>query len=247
MAEGASLAVILAVYLFAGVGKGVVGLGLPTVTVALLVPVTGLAPAVALTVVPTLVTNVWQALTGGRLVAIVRRLWPLLALAAFGCQIGTSILANADTTKLTAALGVLLVLYAALALTTPPLPEPGRREPWLGPLTGLGAGLVAGSVGSFTLPTVVYLQALKLPRDMLVQALGVIFSTLSLSVGAGLARAELLSPPLLALSVLAVVPAVLGMEVGRRVRTRLPEALFRKVFLWALMALGLQMSVRAFL
>jgi uncharacterized membrane protein YfcA len=42
-----------------------------------------------------------------------------------------------------------------------------------------------------------------------------------------------------------VAPALLGMEAGRRVRTRLPEARFRKVFLVALLALGLNLALGA--
>ena len=55
------------VYTLAGFVKGVVGLGLPTISLALLVPVLGLKEAMAILIVPSLITNVVQALTGGRL------------------------------------------------------------------------------------------------------------------------------------------------------------------------------------
>jgi hypothetical protein len=243
--DTALIALVLATYLGAGIVKGVVGLGLPTVTLVVLVPSVGLAPAVALTVVPTVVTNIAQAFTGGRLVAILRRLWPLVVAAVVGCFLGTGVLAGGATGILTRLLGVLLALYAATALLAPPLPPPGRLEPWLAPLVGLVSGLMAGMVGSFTMPGVVFIQALRLPRDELVQALGVVFLTLSVTLGVGLGHHALFSPPLLALSAAAVLPALAGMDAGRRIRRRLPEARFRKVFLFALLALGLNLALGA--
>ena len=49
-----------AVFLVAGTVKGVVGLGLPTIAMALLVLMMSPAEAAALLIVPSLVTNVWQ-------------------------------------------------------------------------------------------------------------------------------------------------------------------------------------------
>lgn len=239
------LPLILAVYLLAGMVKGTVGLGLPTVTLSLLVPTIGLSPAIALTLVPTFVTNAWQAVVGGRFWPILRRLWPLFVLAVFGCWLGTWILARVDPGLLSALLGVALSLYAAFGLVAPPLPAPGRFEVILSPVVGLLGGLMAGMVGAFLMPGIIYLQALRLQRDELIQTLGMIFFSLTLALGLGLTQNQLLTPHLVLLSALAVVPALLGMELGRRIRQHLSEQRFRKVFFVALLLLGLNMSARA--
>ncbi|HEX5866243.1 MAG TPA: sulfite exporter TauE/SafE family protein, partial [Beijerinckiaceae bacterium] len=59
-----------AAFLLAGFVKGVVGLGLPTVAIALLGLVMTPAEAAALLVLPTFVTNVWQLAAGPRLHAL---------------------------------------------------------------------------------------------------------------------------------------------------------------------------------
>ncbi|NBB71995.1 MAG: TSUP family transporter [Alphaproteobacteria bacterium] len=238
-------AVVVATFLGAGLAKGVVGLGFPTITVAVLAAPIGLAPAIAVTVVPAIVTNVAQALAGGRLRALLRRLWPLLACALPGGLVGTAVLAAGDAATLTRALGVLLAVYAAMGLVVPPLPHPGRWHGVLGAPIGFTAGLVAGMVGSFTLPAVAYLQALRLPRDELVQALGLVFLTLSLGLAAGLGRTAQLTPAWLALSLVAIVPSLVGMEVGRRLRRRLPERRFRTLLFVALFALGTHLALGA--
>ena len=74
----ADIAFGLAVFLLAGTVKGLVGLGLPTITIALTSLVLPLTEAIALIALPTIFTNVWQAAVGGQFWAILRRQWPLI-------------------------------------------------------------------------------------------------------------------------------------------------------------------------
>ena len=62
---------IAGVFMLAGVVKGVIGLGLPTISMGLLAVLMPPAEAAALLIVPSLATNVWQMLAGPNL----RRLW----------------------------------------------------------------------------------------------------------------------------------------------------------------------------
>ena len=59
-ATPALLTVTVAVFILAGVVKGVVGLGLPTISMAMLALVMAPAQAAALLIVPSLITNLWQ-------------------------------------------------------------------------------------------------------------------------------------------------------------------------------------------
>ena len=52
------------VYILAGFVKGVVGVGLPTISLGLLAVVLGLKDALLMLLVPSLITNLVQALTG---------------------------------------------------------------------------------------------------------------------------------------------------------------------------------------
>src|SRR5262245_25180941 len=68
-----ALAAITSIFVLAGFVKGVVGLGLPTVAMGLLAVVMAPAQAAALLVVPSFLTNTWQAL-GPELLPLTRRL-----------------------------------------------------------------------------------------------------------------------------------------------------------------------------
>jgi uncharacterized protein len=235
------------IFILAGFVKGVAGLGLPTVAIALMAVFVGLKEGIALMVVPTIATNVWQALAGGHLVASLRRFWSLLLGAGVGAWIGAGILARADAMVLAALLGVLLCLYAAISLASPPMPPPGRAEPWLSPVIGVTGGLIGGMTGSYAVPGVIYLQALGLPRNALVQALGITFLVFTVALGTSLTSHGLMSSEIGVVSLAATVPALAGMALGQRVRHRMSEATFRPVFFSVLLMLGAWLALRPLL
>ncbi len=245
-ADPLQLAAIAAIFVLAGWVKGVVGLGLPTVAVALLTLTIGLQDAMALMLVPSFVTNVWQALAGGRLGAILVRFWSLLAAVCLGVWLGTAVLVSADPRLLTGALGVLLAAYAAWGLIAPKVPSPAHHHCWLAPLIGLGNGIVTGLTGTFVVPAGIYFQALGLNRDMLVQTMGVLFCVSTAALGAAMAGRGMMTADLGLTSLAGLAPALAGMWLGARVRRRLDEATFRRVFLLALLLLGLWLAGRAF-
>ncbi|MDP6830567.1 MAG: sulfite exporter TauE/SafE family protein, partial [Alphaproteobacteria bacterium] len=68
-----ALTAIGGTFLIAGGVKGVIGLGLPTVSLALLSVLFDLPSAMALLLVPSFITNLWQGVVGGNGTAIIRR------------------------------------------------------------------------------------------------------------------------------------------------------------------------------
>lgn len=239
-----TLAWIVAVFLLAGMVKGVIGLGLPSISLGLLAATLDLTLAMILLLAPNLVTNLWQALHGGHLRALLRRLWPFLLCAAIAIWPGSAALGAVDGRALAALLGLLLMVYALLGLLRPPLRLAARHEVWAGPLTGIVNGILTGLTGSFVVPGVPYLQALGLSRDQLVQAMGLLFMASTLGLGASLGGRSMLGPETLAMSAGCVVPALAGMALGRRLRHRLSEAAFKRVFYLGLLLLGLYIVAR---
>ena len=232
------LTAVAVTFLLAGCVKGVIGLGLPTVSLALLTATIGLQPAMALLVAPSFITNVWQAAVGGNGRAALRRTWPFLIAAMGTIWIGAQVLTRADVRLLSALLGALLLVYAVVGITRLQLSIPRKWEVWAGPLAGAVNGVLTGMTGSFVIPGVLYLQAIGLPRDMLIQAMGMLFASSTVGLAFALGSQHLLTAELGVVSAAAVVPALLGMVVGQRLRVRISEAAFRRVFMIALAALG---------
>jgi uncharacterized membrane protein YfcA len=214
------------------------------VSLALLAIALGLKEAMALMLIPAFVTNVWQGLSGGHFKALLKRLWPLLLAACPAIWFGAGILARSDSLKMAAILGVMIFIYSGLALTRITVPAPGRHERWMSPLIGASTGIVTGLTGSFVMPAVLYMQALKLDRNELVQAMGISFTVSTFVLGLALAGHSLLPTNLGLLSVGALVPATAGMMLGAWVRKRMSEERFRQVFFFALLLLGAWLALR---
>lgn len=233
-----NILVVAGTFLIAGAVKGVIGLGLPTISLALLTVAIDLPSAMALLLVPSFVTNLWQALVGGHVKAVLIRLWPFLLMATVTVWLGATALSEVDHALLSALLGVLLVIYSAASLSGLRPSVTARQEIWLGPLAGFANGVLTGMTGSFVVPGVLYLQAIGLSREALIQAMGVLFTLSTLALAAALQSNALLNADLGLLSTAALIPAVVGMAIGQRLRQSLSEQRFRQVFFASLLLLG---------
>lgn len=240
-----NITIVIAVLLLAGFVKGVVGLGLPTVSLGLLTAVFGLKAAIALMLVPSFATNLVQGLVGGELGQIMRRLWLLLVVACIAIWLSSGLLAGADTAILSAVLGLSLCLYSGLSLTRPQVQAPSDKERWLSPLVGAINGGLTGLTGSFVVPGVLYLQALGFQRDVFIQAMGVLFTVSTVALAGSMSGRGLLTADLGLLSMVGLIPAFAGMYIGQKVRKRLSEERFRQIFFISVGVLGAYIIVRS--
>ncbi len=241
------LVAIAAAFTFAGFVKGVIGLGLPTVSVGLLGLWLTPAEAAAIVLLPAIVTNIWQCTHGGGFGALLRRMAPLLIGIAAGSFLGAVYLPSADSGEATTWLGALLALYAALGLSRVHFSVPRRLEPWLSPVMGLTNGALTVATGVFAIPNVPYIHALDFDRDKLVQALGLSFITSTVTMAAALGHAGTLRADLLLPSVIALAAALAGMPLGRIVRSKVEPKTFRLWFFIGLLLLGLHLALHAVL
>ena len=197
-----------------------------------------LPTAMALLIVPSLVTNLWQAFAGGDLVRLLGRLWIFFLIAVIMVHVGAHFFSMVETTLLQRALGALLMLYALLGLIGKTLHLTKKQEIILSPICGAVNGLLTGLTGTIFVPGVMFLQAIGLSRNMLVQAMGILFASSTASLGLALHRHDLLPYSVGLLSTGAVVPALLGMWIGQKARHYMSKDAFLRVFLFALLGLG---------
>ncbi|RBH57863.1 MULTISPECIES: sulfite exporter TauE/SafE family protein [Pseudomonas] len=230
---------VLGTFLLAGMVKGVIGLGLPTVAMGLLGLAMAPTQAAALLIIPATLTNVWQLAAGGHLSTLLKRLWPMLLAIFLGTGAGTWWLGGVEGGHgMVRALGAALLLYALSGLFLPTLRVGLRTERWLGPACGLVTGIITSATGVFVIPAVPYLQALGLNKDELVQALGLSFTVSTLALALGLFWRGALGEGALGASLLVLLPAILGMLFGQWLRQRVSAALFKRVFFVGLGLLG---------
>lgn len=237
---------IAAVFALAGLVKGVIGLGLPTISMGLLALAMSPLQAAAILVLPSFLTNVWQMLAGPSLKAVALRLSPMMLgiclgtwLGAWlGAWAGAGLVSGGDARYGSGFLGVALIIYAATGLGSIRFAVGQTQERWLGPATGAVTGVIAAATGVFVIPSVPYLQAIGLEKEQLVQALGLSFTVSTLALAVNLGRAGALNVALAAPTLLALGTACAGMWLGQNLRGRLPPQTFRRCFFGGLLLLG---------
>jgi len=234
MDAASTLAAIAGAFMLAGFVKGVIGLGLPTVSIGLL----GLlmTPAQAAAV-----------LVGGSLLALARRLWPLLAGICFGTALGVVVLPHDDNGRATVWLGLALLVYAALGLVKVEFFVPRHAETWLGLLMGAATGAITVATGIFVMPGTPYIQSMEFDRDKLVQALGLSFTVSTMTLAAALAYRGQVQTSLAWPSIVALAAALAGMGLGQLTRGKIKAETFRLCFFVGLMLLGLHLALRGLL
>lgn len=234
---------IMLIFLFAGVVKGMIGLGLPTISMGLLSIIISPANAASILIIPSLATNIWQLFIGPEFFHLIKRLWGFI----LGIFIGTlfSILPNLTSTSswTETALGVMLIMYGIWGLIATRLPSPGNAETWLSPLIGYITGSITAATGVFVIPAVPYLQSLQLNKNALVQALGLAFTASTIALAIHLSLDGKLDNADLYLSTLSLIPAIAGMYIGQYLREIISETAFRRCFFIGLIILGTYMAI----
>ena len=235
----ATIVFALCVFFIAGIVKGLVGVGLPTITLALTSFVLPLSDMIALIALPTVITNIWQAAVGGQFRKIVRRQWPLILPMMVTLLLTMWLIGRTTPQWAFLVLATILVIYGGLGLFRIRLHIHADLERPLAPVIGLISGVVAGLIGVPVVPLMPYMQGLDVKPVELVQSLGVIVTVASLTLTASLLWYGLLDERHVLISALAIVPAVAGQQVGAQIRQRLSIEQFRQVVFWALLATGL--------
>lgn len=245
--DAAAVAALVLGFVAGGLAKGVFGLGMPLVGLPVMVLAIPYPTAVALFLVPNFTANGQQMFEGGRLLTNLRRfatlLVPMLAVIPLSVRLLVSI--SAETSLLV--LGALCVIFAAYQMFPLSFRCPPERERWMNPAVGAVAGALAGISGIYGPVLIVYLMALRLPKDDFVAALSMMYFLGSVMIAVMLARESVVTVEVLAAS--AVGAAIIGamMALGRIVRRRIDEARYRTLILVLLALMGGDMIRRGLL
>ncbi|MGN8549251.1 sulfite exporter TauE/SafE family protein [Bradyrhizobium sp. 13971] len=234
-------------FLLAGFVKGTLGLGLPTVAMGLLATTMAPGQAIAIVIVPAIVTNIWQTFVGPYLRDIIKRLWPLMLGTVAGIWINAGLLTGPYAAYGTVVLGVLLVIYAIVGLSRLSFKVARRDEKWIGGIVGVITGLISAATGVQVIPSMPFMQAIGMEKDELVQALGVFFTTATVALAFNLTASGLLTATTALPGAVAMAASFIGMFIGQAVRTRMQPEVFRRWFLISMILLGIYLAGSALL
>ena len=238
-------AVATAVFLLAGIAKGTLGIGLPTVSVGLLSQVVPPHTSVALVVFPLLVSNLWQVIRTRVGLATLRRYGILIGCLVVTLWLATFLTARISPTLLIGIIGAAIVVFAVSSLLRRPPELPDRYDRIGQAVTGISAGLLGGLTSIWSPPLVVYLVARRTEKDEFVRAAGVSILLGGIPLAIGFWQAGLLNGETAPLSLWMMVPTLIGFTLGEAIRRRLDADRFRTVILWMFLLMGLNLIRRS--
>ena len=229
-------------FIVAGVAKGAIGMGLPPIALALMSFAVPLESAIAMMVVPSMATNIWQAIYGRGFMRLLVRFRTMAAASVAALIFVAVALGQLGSPKAGGWVGVILVIYAGLALTAWRPAVSRATERWANPLIGAASGAVAGITGVAAVPFLPYMQSLDIDRHDLVQALGIMFIFIIGALTAALAIQGAFTPTNLLGGIAAIAPTFAGVWLGQKARQAVSPETFRRIFLAGLFVVGLQMA-----
>lgn len=224
-----------------GMVKGAIGLGLPIVSIPVLAAFLGVPHALAIIMVPLVVTNAWQIRQYHAHRTRAAFLRPLVGSGLFGIALGTWALTELPVSVLSLTLATIVTVYIATILSKPTVALSERTGLRIAPLIGLVGGTLQGATGISAPVTVTYLHAMRLAREPFIYAVSVMFFAFALVQSASLWVAGVLTPVRLLEGAVALIPIALGMPVGNWLARKLSRKAFERfiVILLAVMAVRL--------
>jgi uncharacterized protein len=239
------LIVICCALFSGGFVKGTSSFGLPTVSIPILITVFPLPTAVSVLAVPLVLSNVYQMVVSGGIRPAIKRHWILYLSLFISLPIGVYLLGIVDVRTLIPILGVVLVVVTSLELLGISLTFMRDHEKAFSPVIGIFSGIVGGMTTLFAILPIFFLVALGLDKDRFVSAVSVMLCFGSIVLAASLQRTDHLGTLEVTYGIIGMIPIILGIWLGTKIRNRVNQAVFRKIILSLILIVGISMIYRS--
>lgn len=232
-------------FLLAGTVKGGIGIGLPTTVIAILSVFVDPRVAVALGLMPIILSNLWQTYREGEWRATLARFWPFALTLIVTLFLASNIAVEADAQTIMLVTGLGIAIFSGTSLIRRPPPVPPHWERRAQVFTGVAAGVMGGFTGLWAPPLVILLLSLRLEKSDFVRATGLLLFMGGVPMLAGYALGGLITMEVFLWSLAMCVPTVIGFSLGEWARRRMDAGRFQKFLLLFFLLTGLNMVRRA--
>ncbi len=239
------LAVIFGALALGGLLKGATGAGAPVVAVPVLVLFFDVQLAVAIMVMPNLLSNLGQGWAYRRSLLERRFTWTFALAGAAGVGLGTVLLATVDPRYLMLAVALAVALYIGFRLARPDWVlgfAAARRI--VGPV-GLLAGGLQGATGISAPVSLTFLNAMRLPRENFVATVSVFFAVITAVQLPVLWYYGIMDPRRLVYSLAALIPLTALMPAGAWLARQVAPRVFDRVILALLAVIAARLAWQA--
>jgi len=233
-------------FLFAGTVKGLVGMGLPTAAIGTMTLLIEPRVAVALIILPMLVSNAWQVYRMGH---ILRTLWRYRWFTGISMAgVFLTLLASAEVSDrlLYGVAGTVILIFVATSVGPKPPHLPQRLDRAGQMVFGVLGGIAGGLTAMWAPPIAIYLMMRDVDKDEFVRASGLLIFMGSVPLAGGYLQLGQFPREIALVSVVMIVPTLLGFTLGEKLRDHLSPSRFRVALLVVFFLLALNLLRKAF-
>ena len=234
------VAIIAGAITFGGFVKGITGLGLPVLAIPIIAGFLGVEHAVIVLVIPGIVLNIWLTWNHRDRAPEIPEMKTILMFTCLGVLLGTTVLSIASDRLLNSLLAAWIAVYIVLQLAAPNFRFELQTRTRLAPYVGTLAGIFQGSTGISGSIIATYFHSLRLAPTTFVFAVAAPFLVMAMAQGITLTVFGMYSRQLLLESFFALIPAVLAISLGMRVRRYVNERNFNRLILGLLLIVGVR-------
>lgn len=233
--------------MFGAFTKGVTGFALPILMITIMANFLPLDLVLASIIVPTFVSNLWQALQDGvpKALQSTRLRAKFLIVMVIVIFIVANVARNFAADDLLLVVGIIILGVSLLQLS-------GVRF-WIPPryrnIAEIGVGMIAGGLGGISgtwgPPTVLYLMAIDTEKREQIRSCGIIFGIGAAALWLAHTRTGFMTREALIFSTILLIPMAMGLTLGRQFVDKLPGTTFRKIVLVVLALVALNIIRRS--
>jgi uncharacterized membrane protein YfcA len=225
--------------------KGAVGFGFPATATPLMALFLDGRTVIGVLILPNIVMDIVQAVRLPGIFKVVRRHFLLYLFGILGTFVGTKLISIYTPSTFLLVIGLFNLTFVGVNCFRISFSVPASLERLLGPMVGLGAGILGGMTNVPAMLLVIYFYALKLPKAEFVRSLCLAFLLFKGSQLVAVVQFGLMDLSTFGLSVLATFFALGTFWLGIKAQDRVDQVTFNKVVLGFLGVLGGFMVIRA--
>tara|TARA_B100000963_G_scaffold50944_1_gene39064 strand:+ start:25 stop:783 length:759 start_codon:yes stop_codon:yes gene_type:complete len=242
--EYLTLIQVILIFFAGGLIKGLIGVGLPTVTLTLLSFIFDIKISISIILLPVILTNLYQMIDGKYLKKIVKntKFFQISAFIFIFPGFYFLLLFNSNTILII--LAVILIFNSILGLIKYEIQFKELRSKYYQLIIGSTTGVITGITGIYTMPFIFLIQSMQYTKNQIIQLMGLTFFIFACTQFLLFSFNDLINIKILILSSIACVPILMGVYLGTILRKKISEALFKLIFNLMLILMGVLLIIK---